>query len=166
MTLVSVTGVPKSALKGFDCGVEALDEFLARYALKNDRLGIGRTFVAVDGEGSVAGYFTLATAQVAFSEIPEESRARLPKYPIPAIRIARLAVGRSGQGRGVGRWLLSQAFMKIVRVAEVAGLYFIIVDANESSRGFFERYGFRKFADKELSYFIPVETVRKAVRGE
>ena len=44
--LVSIKDVPKSKLKKFDCGTEVLNEFLSRYSLKNDTLGIGRTFVA------------------------------------------------------------------------------------------------------------------------
>lgn len=161
--LLSVNEINKSLLKKFDCGIEVLNEFLSRYALKNDALGIGKTFLACDENNDVMGYFTLATAQVAYNEIPDEYRGKLPKYPIPALRIARLAVSNKMQGIGVGKWLLSQAFIKAVRVAEVTGLYFIIVDAKESSRTFYEHYGFQKFNDEDLTYFILTETVRKAM---
>ena len=154
---------PKSALKNFDCQVEVLNEFLARYAVKNDQLGIGKTFLALTENNQVAGYFTLATAQVAFQEIPDEDKVKLPKYPIPALRIARLAVDKTFQGQGIGKWLLKQAFIKAVQVADVTGLYFIIVDAKESSKTFYEHYGFHKFLDKDLSYFILVDTVRRAM---
>ena len=89
----------------------------------------------------------------------------MPKYPIPALRIARLAVGKDLQGKGIGKWLLTQAFIKIVHVAEITGLYLIIVDAKETSKSFYEHYGFINFKDKELSYFLPVETVRKAMEA-
>lgn len=59
--------------------------------------------------------------------------------------------------------MLTQAFIKIIHVAEITGLYFIIVDAKETSKSFYEHYGFIKFKDKELSYFLPVDTVRKAM---
>lgn len=165
LKLVSIKDVPKSRLKKFDSGTEVLNEFLSRYSLKNDALGIGKTFVAFDGNEDVAGYFTLATAQVFYEDIPDEYRGKLPRYPIPSLRIARLAVAKNLQGKGIGKWLLAQAFLKIVHVAEITGLYFIIVDAKETSKSFYERYGFIKFNDKELSYFLPVETVRKAVEG-
>ena len=161
--LVSIKDVPKSKLKKFDCGTEVLNEFLSRYSLKNDTLGIGRTFVAFDEKDEVVGYFTLATAQVVYENIPDEYRGKLPKYPIPSLRIARLAVGKNLQGKGIGKWLLTQAFIKILHVAEITGLYFIIVDAKETSKSFYEHYGFINFNDKEFSYFIPVETVRKAM---
>ena len=164
--LVSIKEIKsKAVLKKFDCGTEVLNSFLTRYALKNDELGIGRTFIALDDNNRIAGYFTLATAQVAYTEIPEDYKGKLPKYPIPALRIARVAVSKDLQGKGVGKWLLAQAFIKIIQVADVTGLYFIIVDAKESSKSFYEHYGFKKFIDEELSYFILVDTVRKAIQG-
>lgn len=162
--LVSIKDIqPKSKLKDFDCGTEVLNDFLTRYSLKNDTLGIGKTFVALDEREDVVGYFTLATAQVVFEDIPDTYRSKLPKYPIPALRIARLAVSENQQGKGIGKWMLTQAFIKIIHVAEITGLYFIIVDAKETSKSFYEHYGFIKFKDKELSYFLPVDTVRKAM---
>ena len=165
--LISIKDVlPKSKLKKFDCGIKELNEFFSRYSLKNDILGIGKTFVAYDENENIAGYFTLATAQVVFEDIPYEYRDKLPKYPIPSLRIARLAVSKDFQGKGIGKWLLKQALIKIIQVAEITGLYFIIVDAKESSKSFYEHYGFIKFKDKELSYFLTVETVRKALDGQ
>ncbi len=164
--LVSVKDIQqKSALKKFNCDIEVLNEFLSRYALKNDQLGIGKTFVALNNQEKIVGYFTLATAQVAYQEIPDDYRGKLPKYPIPALRIARLAVDKEMQGTGIGRWLLAQAFIKIVQVANVTGIYFIIVDAKENSKVFYEHYGFTKFNGEDLTYFILVDTVRKALQG-
>lgn len=166
LRLVSVKEIsPKSVLKKFDCEVEALNEFLSRYALKNDELGIGKTFVALNENNQIAGYFTLATAQVAYQEIPDDFKEKLPKYPIPALRIARLSVNKDLKGKGIGKWLLAQAFIKAIHVADVTGLYFIIVDAKETSKSFYEHYGFHKFFDEDLSYFILVDTVRKAMQG-
>lgn len=166
LKLVSVKEIsPKSALKKFNCEVEALNEFLSRYALKNDEFGIGKTFVALDENNQITGYFTLATAQVAYQEIPDDFRGKLPKYPIPALRIARLAVDKDFKGEGIGKWLLAQAFIRAIHVADVTGLYFIIVDAKENSKSFYEHYGFYKFFDEDLSYFILVDTVRKAMQG-
>ena len=162
--LVSIKVIQqKSILKNFDCEIDALNEFLSKYALKNDQLGIGKTFVALDHQDKIVGYFTLATAQVAYQEIPDDYRGKLPKYPIPALRIARLAVDKELKEKGIGKWLLAQAFVKIIQVADVTGIYFIIVDAKESSKSFCEHYGFIRFNDKNLTYFILVDTVRKAI---
>ena len=104
-------------------------------------MGIGITFVAFDEKDEVVGYFTLTTAQIVYEDIPDEYRRRLLKYSIPSLRIARLAVGKNLQGKGIGKWLLAQAFIGIVHVAEITGLYLIIVDAKETSKSFYEPYG-------------------------
>lgn len=164
--LVSIKEIQrKSLLKNFDCGIEKLNEFLSRYAIRNDKLGIGRTFIALNNSNHILGYFTLATAQVAYQEIPDECKGKLPKYPIPALRIARLAVNKELQGNGIGKWLLSQVFIKAVQVSDITGLYLIIVDAKETSKSFYEYYGFQRLVDEELSYFVVVDTVRKAILG-
>ena len=164
--LVSVKDIqPKSKLKCLNCEVDELNEFLTRYANKNDELGIGKTFVALDENDKIVGYFTLATAQVVYQESPNEYRGKLPKYPIPALRIARLAVDKELKEKGIGKWLLAQAFVKIIQVADVTGIYFIIVDAKETSQSFYEHYGFIKFNDEVLTYFILVYTIRKAIQG-
>ncbi len=159
----SVIDISKSSLKAFDCGIEPLNIFLSRYAQKNDTLGIGKTFVASCNR-KIAGYFTLATAQLAYEEIPADFQGKLPKYPIPSLRIARLAVDKNFQGKGIGKLLLKQAFLKVLQVAEVTGLYFVIVDAKETSKSFYEKYGFIKLSENNLTYFIPVETVKQAAQ--
>lgn len=164
LKLVSIKDVSNTKLKKFDCGIEALNTFLSRYSLKNDTLGIGKTFVSIDDNGNVVGYFTLATAQVVYEDIPDSLRMKLPKYPIPSLRIARLAVSKNLQSQGIGKWMLTQAFIKIVHVSEITGLYLIIVDAKEESKKFYEHYGFIKFKNKSLSYFLCIETVKKAMK--
>ena len=113
----------------------------SRYSIKNDSLEIGKTFVAFDENDEVVDYFTLTTAQIVYEDIPDEYRRRLLKYSIPSLRIARLAVGKNLQGKGIGKWLLAQSFIGIVHVAEITGLYLIIVDAKETSKSFYEHYG-------------------------
>ena len=165
LVLVSIKKVQKASLKSFDCGVAVLNEFLSRYAAKNDTLGIGKTFVALNDDKNIVGYFTLATAQIAFEKIPEDSKKNLPRYLIPALRIARLAVSQSVQGNGVGKWLLSQAFIKAVQVSDLAGLYFVIVDAKETPKSFYERYGFKKIPGAGLTYLLAIETIKAAIHN-
>ena len=155
----------KSLLKKFDCEVEPLNTFLSAYALKSDELGIGKTFVAVSDDGKICGYFTLSTARISYKEIPDEYKVRLPKYPILAIRIARLVVSKEIKGKGLGKALLKQAFMKIVQVSDITGVYFILVDAKETSKTFYEHYGFINLNDNELCYFMLVDTVKRAIEG-
>ena len=43
-------------------------------------------------------------------DLPKTIRKRLPNYPLPALRLARLAVAASAQGQGIGKQLLKAVF--------------------------------------------------------
>ena len=62
-------------------------------------------------------------------------------YPLPALRIARLAVDARAQGRGIGE-LLKQALILARRTAEAVGCVGVVVDAKSDAVAFYERYGF------------------------
>lgn len=145
ISLISIQQIKsKSSLKKFDCGIKELNLYLHGYAQKNDVLGLGKTFIALDEDNNILGYFTLSTAQINYEELPTSYKTNLPKYPIPSIRIARLAVQKDLQGKGIGKKLLTLAFLKIIQVSDITGLYLIIVDAKESSESFYKHYGFIK----------------------
>jgi GNAT superfamily N-acetyltransferase len=150
-------------VNGFDCGHTVLNEYLKRYALKNDKLSIGKTYIALDGENSIAGYLTLSSAQLDKADLPEPNQTKLPRYPIPALRIARLAVDLKKQGQGVGVWLLKQGLLKALQIADIAGVFAVLVDAiDEKARNFYLKYGFLPFQKEPLTLFLPLETIRRA----
>jgi ribosomal protein S18 acetylase RimI-like enzyme len=147
----------------FDCGEPALDEFLRRYARQNEERGIGRTFVAVpDGQTTVVGFYTLAAGSVAFVDLPGD--VHLPRYPVPVVLLARLAVSRMARGQGLGEALLVDAFRRILAVADTLGIHAVEVRAkSERARTFYERYGFSSLRDDRLHMYVPLTTVRKAL---
>lgn len=151
------------SIEEFDCGSLSLNAFLRRCAKQNDERGIGKTFLAVDGD-EVIGFFTIAPAQIEFSSISEEEAKGLPRYPLPAVRIARLAVAKNKQGKGIGQLLLREAFQKIAAVSEITGVHIVLVDAKEASRGFYEHFRFRSLLSYPSTYFLPVSTIKKAMK--
>ena len=50
----------------FDCGEETLNSYLRRYARQNHERNTARTFVAVDTNDRVLGYYSLASASIEF----------------------------------------------------------------------------------------------------
>jgi Predicted acetyltransferase len=147
----------------FDYGYPVLNDYLRLYALKNDRLSIGKTFVAVDGTAGIVGYVTVSSAQVEARSLPQAMRAKLPRYPVPAFRIAKLAVDTKAQEQGVGAWLLRQALEKALVVSTEVGLYAVIVDAiDEKAKSFYLKYGFEAFSEYPLTLFLPLATIAKA----
>lgn len=162
MTLVSVGDKGSySGLENFDCGIPALNEYLTKYAFQNDKKGIGKTFLGIEDQ-KIVGFFTLSTAQVKLDCFPEDDKRLIPRYPIPAIRIARLAVMKNSQRKGYGRVLLKEAFTKILVASQSVGIYLVIVDAKDEAKPFYEHFGFRKLKTVESTYFLMVDTIRKA----
>src|SRR5918992_943182 len=90
----------------FDCGSEPLNRFLKLHALSGQRSGISQTYVAASGAG-IAGYYTLVVGQVAHDEAPERLAKGLPRHPVPVMILARLAVDRAWQGKGLGAALVA-----------------------------------------------------------
>ena len=154
-------------LKSFDCGEKSLNEYLIRYAFKNDQNDIAKTFILADSEDDVLGYYSICAASIEFSELPEAVSVRLPKYPISAALITRLAVATSAQGNDYGSRLLIDALQRIVQAADELGIKLVIVDAlHAKAKAFYRHYGFQSFPGNDLKLFLPIETIREAVTGD
>lgn len=162
MKLKSIQEYNVECFKYFKCGENQLDYFLKKYALENDKKGYGKTFILEDDD-LIVGYFTICSAQIRYSEYKELDDKSLPKYPVPCIKIARLAVNKKSQNKGYGRELLKQAFIKSLMVSEIIGAYLIILDAKASSFSFYEHYGFKKLCSDSLIYFMKVEWLKNIV---
>lgn len=148
----------------FDCGNEELNNYLKRYARQNDKSGINKTFVAVkaDTPTFVDGYYTISSSTIEFESLPEESRKKLPAYPIPAALIGRLAVDLARQGEGLGTELLVDALLRIVRASSQIGIYAVRVDAiDDRAKQFYLKHEFIPFQDNSLSLFLPLKTIKQ-----
>ena len=88
-------------LAAFDCDVPALNNYLKKYALVNQRNQSARTYVAARGNG-VVGYYTLAAASARREETPAHMAKGLAAHPVPVILLARLAVDAGEKGKGLG----------------------------------------------------------------
>jgi GNAT superfamily N-acetyltransferase len=92
----------------FASGKPALDDWLQRHARQAQGSGSAKTFVAADGD-RVVGYFSLTVGQIDTLDAPERIRKGMGQYPLPVVILARLAVNRQDQGRGIGVGLLQDA---------------------------------------------------------
>ncbi|MEC4986611.1 MAG: GNAT family N-acetyltransferase [Oscillatoria sp. PMC 1068.18] len=150
----------------FDCGVPALNDYLKKYARQNHVKNVAKTFVAiVDAESrQVVGYYSLSMGQIEFTSLPEQYRKGLPRYPLPAMRIGKLAVDLSMQGRGLGKALLVKCFLSAVSLSSEIGIFAITVDAiNEQANEFYLKYGFVSLEGEAFSLFIPIRTVKSVI---
>lgn len=146
----------------FDCGVSELNEYLKKYAKQNDKNGIAKTWVAIlDNNVDVLGYYAISMAELKQDTLPEDYRQKLPRYPLPVIRIGKLAVAKSMQGKGLGETLLVDALTRGKRLADDIGVYGFTVDAiNENAKNFYLSYGFIPLCDQQLSLFISLKNLK------
>lgn len=130
---------------GFRCGDVELDRFFQKFAGQNQfRLHIGTTYVAVEAT-TIVGFVTLSVTSLTIADLPKSVRKRLPKYPLPALRLARLAVAESAQGRGIGKQLLKATFEIAHEMAVRTGCVAVVVDAKPEAVEFYAKYGFESF---------------------
>lgn len=149
----------------FNCGIESLNTYLHRYALQNDKNNIGKSFVAVqsDEPNKAIGYYTVSMAQILFNEIPEGMKKGLPKYPVPAMRIGKLAVDVRFQGNKAGAFLLRDALVRAVNISSEVAIHCVIVDAvNKKAEAFYGKYGFIPCTKNPNTLILPLTTITRA----
>jgi predicted N-acetyltransferase YhbS len=142
----------------FCSGDEALDLFFHRYAGQNQfRHHVGVTYVAVEGE-RIIGFVTVSAASLDAGDLP--SGRRRPPYPMPVLRIARLAVDHRAQGLGVGRSLLRAGVELAERMRDEVGCVGVLVDAKQQAVTFYRQLGFQEIVALEgASRVIPATTL-------
>jgi predicted N-acetyltransferase YhbS len=146
-------------VRKFACGENSLDVFLRKHALKNQMAQSSQTYV-VHRNQVVVGYFTLVFGSVTLGETPLAiAREMPPSYPVPVMLLARWAVDKNDQGKGIGKALLKEALLRTVAAAEIGGLRAIIVDAlNEKVAAYYKSLGFVECPIGERRLMIPIET--------
>jgi ribosomal protein S18 acetylase RimI-like enzyme len=151
---------------GFDCGSPPLDSYIHHQAGQDARRLVAKCFVACAADESVvAGFYTLAAAELPITALPESLARKLPRYPaIPVVRIGRLAVDRRYQGRGLGAILIANALGQVSR--SDIGAFALIVDAkDERAIAFYRHFGFLPASDADKMQFLPLATAKKLLLG-
>jgi len=151
-------------LEGFDCGKPALDDWLLRHARQAQGSGSAKTFVVAEG-ARVAGYFSLTVGQVDTLDAPERIRKGMGQYPVPVVILARLAVSRQDQGRGMGFGLLQDAIRRTMLIAEQAGIRAMLTHPiDEEAAKFYTRFGFIASPLREQQLLLLLKDARRWVR--
>lgn len=133
---------PHDDRSSFESGDVDLDRFFRRFAGQNQfKHHIGTTYVAEE-DGALLGFATVSAAQIEVQDLPAAKQGRLPRYPLPVLRLARLAVDKRAQGRGVGLTLLKAVFVLARSMADEPGCIGVVVDAKPQAISFYQRYGF------------------------
>ena len=144
---IEIRGLEKAhRVDEFDCGDEALNVYLRRFAWKNQaKLSVGATYIAYEiaQPRIVLGYYTLASASVVREQLPSDLTEQLPRYPsLPAALLARLAVDRRFHRAGIGKVLLRHAIQSVLTLSKLVGCRYLIVDAYPTAAPWYAKYGF------------------------
>ncbi|MGD9071996.1 MAG: GNAT family N-acetyltransferase [Desulfobacterales bacterium] len=148
----------------FHCGVDELNQYLKRIARQHLNKGISRTFILVDDNkpSEILGFYTLAACEVLCKKLPRKYSKKYPSQA-PAVKLARLAVAKKNQRRGLGALMLVNAIERVLNVSENLGIMGFFVDAkNKEAKGYYERFGFIPLTDNSLELFLPIATLQKA----
>jgi GNAT superfamily N-acetyltransferase len=155
---------------GFASGEQSLDSFFAKHAHSNSRRGLGITYVLPSGDSGpsdlpeILGFYTISMATIESGQAAQVMK-NLPRYPIPAALIGRLAVDRRAQGLGLGRTLLVDALNRALSAGDAIGCAGVVVDAkNAIAEAFYAKYGFVTVESVAWPHrmFIAMATVRQA----
>jgi GNAT superfamily N-acetyltransferase len=151
----------------FSCGASLLDRYLREQATQDIKRLLASCLVLVEkSTNTLAGYYTLSASSICASDLPAETSKRLPRYPVfPAALIGRLAIDQKFQRRGLASALLAEAAKRALKGDAKA--FALIVDAkDENAVAFYRLQGFRPFASRPMSLFLPLGTAKKGSEAE
>ena len=129
----------------FDCDDVSLNQYLKQYAKQNQfKHYIGTTYIALLDD-IIIGYVSVSSGAIRVDELSGILTKKLPKYPLPILRLTRFAVDKKYQQQGVGKALLKFVLNLTLKQKEQFGCFGLVVDAKEESISFYEQFGFISF---------------------
>lgn len=155
-------------VKSFDCGKDAINTYLRRYAAKNMALNLNRTFVLpyTSEESSekshVAAYYTLAHQTLVREELPDPSP--LPRYPVPVILLAQLGIDRRFHRQGLGAKTLAHALRHAYQIASnpngIPALGIVLDVLDQEALAFYRSFDFfLPLTDNPMKLFVPLASL-------
>ncbi len=148
------------AVDDFNCGQEALNRFLTRFALTNQQANASQTYVGL-ADSTVIGFYTLVVGEVSYDDALERLKKGLARHPVPLMLLARLAVSHAWKGKGVGAGLLKDAIRRTMQAADIAGIRALAAHAkDDEARAFYEHFDFIPSPTDPLHLFILIKDLR------
>ncbi|HLA85434.1 MAG TPA: GNAT family N-acetyltransferase [Thermoguttaceae bacterium] len=151
----------------FRCGRQAVDHWLATKALQHQEKHLSATKVLVDEQGAIAGYYTLATGQVDFGDLPVEIGRKLPRRQLPVAVLAWLGVDTSHQGEGLGKLLLAQSLRDCWEAGKTFAFVAVVLDClDEAAKTFYEQWDFRQLPGHPYRLFVGAKLLDAMMKNE
>ena len=156
---------PADSVALFDCGQPALNQFLQRYALVNQKAHSAQTYVCCC-DGQVVGFYSLAVGSVDVADAPLRVVKGLARYPVPVMILARLAVAQAHQGKGLGRALLKDALLRTAQAADIAGIRCLVVHAkDDAARQWYASWEFEPSPTDAYHLYLMLKDLKALLAG-
>ena len=144
----------------FDCGQAALNQFLQRYALVNQKAGSAQTCVCCRDD-VVVGFYSLVVGSVDPEAAPSRVMKGLARHPVPVMILARLAVDTQHQRKGLGQALLRDALLRTAQAADIAGIRCLLIHAkDDAARRWYESWEFEPSPSDPYHLFLMIKDIK------
>lgn len=164
--------LPEDDRSDFSCGQADLDRYFAHYAGINQfKLHLAITYVAVLRD-RIAGFATVTVGTLERETLPDaRSRRRLPRYPLPVLRLARLGVDTRAQGSGIGKALVAHVLRLALDQRDAFGCVGVVTDAKPDAHAFYAALGFVELGEPRSGnmhgdttpMFLPIGVIAAAL---
>jgi GNAT superfamily N-acetyltransferase len=145
---------------GFDCGQAALNQFLQRYALVNQKANSAQTYVCCQGD-VVVGFYSLVVGSADPQTAPSRVMKGLARHPVPVMILARLAVDKEHQRKSLGKALLKDALLRTAQAADIAGIRSLLVHAKDDvARRWYESWEFEPSQTDPYHLFLMLKDLK------
>jgi GNAT superfamily N-acetyltransferase len=154
----------------FDCGEQELNTFIKTQAAKHMLAGISRTMVLPSAQPllkqkfAICAFYSVAPSSISREALPAQLAKKLPRYPVPVVLLADLAVHRDFHGAGLGKISIIRALKYLWEVNHYMRAYAIIVDCvTDSAQTFYAKFGFDVLCQHNgrTRMFLPMKTVEQ-----
>lgn len=155
----------KISRAAFHCGNTKIDNFCINNAKKQHKENRIRCYDALYGDELIGYYYLVASAKdpEELSVVANKKFGRVSSAP--AVYLGMIGVSEQYARNGVGKLLMLDAMRVTLEVAKHIGLYALVLDAvDQDTAGFYEKLGFEYFTKGELSMFIPINTIKEALK--
>lgn len=147
-------------MDGFDCGQAALNQFLQRYALVNQKANSAQSYVCCQGD-VVVGFYSLVVGSVDPQTAPSRVMKGLARHPVPVMILARLAVDKEHQRKSLGKALLKDALLRTAQAADIAGIRRLLVHAKDDvARQWYESWEFEPSQTDPYHLFLMLKDLK------
>ena len=156
---------PADSVALFDCGQPALNQFLQRYALINQKAHSAQTYVCCLGT-QVVGFYSLSVGSVDVADAPTRVAKGLARHRMPVMILARLAVAQAHQGKGLGRALLKDALLRTAQAADIAGIRCLLVHAkDDAARQWYASWEFEPSPTDAYHLYLMLKDLKALLAG-